>query len=161
MADPSRLLFIHGLEGSGQGFKAQYLRRLFPDLLAPDFTGDFWQRMAKLREVVGDMTGWTMIGSSMGGLMAAAFACAHPQQVDRLVLLAPALPYLDPTDPRLQPTGIPVTIYHGNRDDVVPLDATRAVAEQLFPNLDFHVVDATHDLNPLMATIDWMALLGA
>lgn len=159
MVDPSRLLFIHGLAGSSQGAKATLLRGLYPDMVIPDFRGDFWERMAKLRETVGDSTGWTMIGSSLGGLMAAAFACAHPQQVDRLVLLAPALPYLDLQDARLQPTDIPVTIYHGSRDDVVPLDATRAVAEQLFPNLTFHVVDDTHDLNATAQALDWPALL--
>lgn len=161
MADPSRLLFIHGLAGSSQGFKATLLRGLFPHMVIPDFPGDFWERMAKLREIVGDSTGWTMIGSSMGGLMAAAFACAHPAQVTRLVLLAPALPYLDLKDPRLQPTDIPVIIYHGSRDDVVPLDATRAVAEQLFSNLTFQVVDDTHDLTQTVQAIDWLALVGA
>lgn len=32
----------------------------------------------------------TIIGSSMGGLVAAEFAVAHPQRVDRLVLVSPA-----------------------------------------------------------------------
>ncbi|HNS03939.1 MAG TPA: alpha/beta fold hydrolase, partial [Anaerolineae bacterium] len=155
------LLFIHGKDGSSQGFKVQFLRRLYPDLLAPDFPGDFWQRMARLEQVSGDSPGWTMIGSSMGGLMAAVFACQHPGQVDRLVLLAPALAFIDLAQTPLPPSDTPAVIYHGQQDEMVPLERTRQVAEQLFPNLQFHVVNATHDLNPLMDAIDWPALLGA
>lgn len=161
MTHSFRLLFIHGKDGSSQGFKVQYLRRLYPDLLAPDFPGDFWQRMAKLEQVIGDTSGWTVIGSSMGGLMAAVFACQHPGQVSKLVLLAPALAFLDLTQTPLPPSDVPVVVYHGRQDDVVPLEGTRQVAGQLFPNLVFHVVEATHDLNPLMASIDWPSLLGA
>ncbi|MEI2691840.1 MAG: hypothetical protein V9H69_19915 [Anaerolineae bacterium] len=50
----------------------QHLRQLYPDLLAPDFPGDFWQRMARLEQVIGATAGWTIVGSSMGGLMAAS-----------------------------------------------------------------------------------------
>lgn len=155
-----RLLFIHGKDGSSQGFKVQYLRRLYPDLLAPDFSGDFWQRMARLDQVIGDTAGWTLIGSSMGGLMAAVFTCQHPGQVAKLVLLAPALAFLDLAQTPLPPSNTPTVIYHGRQDDVVPLGKTRQVAEQLFPNLEFHVAEATHDLNPLLPAIDWPALLG-
>ena len=161
MTASSQLLFIHGKDGSSQGFKVQYLRRLYPDLLAPDFPGDFWQRMAKLQALIGDTAGWTMVGSSMGGLMAAVFACQHPGQVDKLVLLAPALAFVDLTQTPLPTSDTPTVIYHGRQDDVVPLEKTRQVAEQLFPNLEFHVVDATHDLNPLLPSIDWPALLRA
>jgi pimeloyl-ACP methyl ester carboxylesterase len=160
MTASSRLLFIHGKDGSSRGFKVQYLRRLCPDLLAPDFPGDFWQRMARLEQVIGGTAGWTIVGSSMGGLMAAVFACQHPGQVDKLVLLAPALAFIDLAQTPLPSSDAPVVIYHGRQDNVVPMETTRLVAEQLFPTLEFHVVEATHDLNPLMAAIDWPALLG-
>ncbi|HSN76519.1 MAG TPA: alpha/beta fold hydrolase, partial [Anaerolineae bacterium] len=130
-------------------------------LLAPDFPGDFWQRMARLEQVIGDTTGWTIVGSSMGGLMAAVFACQHPGQVAKLVLLAPALAFIDLAQTPLPPSDARVVVYHGQQDDVVPMEKTRQVAQQLFPNLAFHVVEATHDLNPLMPSIDWPALLGA
>lgn len=159
MVNPSRLLFIHGLEGSSRGFKATLLRQLFPGMVIPDFTGDFWQRMAALEQVIGDTTGWTIAGSSLGGLMAAVFACQHPQQVDRLILLAPALAVLDLEQYPLPPYPGPVTIYHGRMDEVVSVHRTQDVAEQLFPNLEFHVVDATHDLNAFVQTLDWPALV--
>jgi pimeloyl-ACP methyl ester carboxylesterase len=156
----SRLLFIHGKDGSSLGFKVQYLRRFYPDLLAPDFPGDFWQRMARLEQVIGDTAGWTMVGSSMGGLMAAVYACQHPGQVAKLVLLAPALAFIDLAQTPLPPSDTPTVIYHGRQDDVVPMEKTRQVAGQLFPNLEFNEVEATHDLNPLLPSIDWPALLG-
>ncbi len=161
MTDCTSLLFIHGQAGSGQGFKATYLRGLFPDLLAPDFPGDFWARMALLEALLADANGWTLIGSSMGGLMAAVFACQHPGQVERLVLLAPALPYIDLAQHPLPPTAVPVTVVHGAQDDIVPIDRTRSVAEQIFTNLTFMTFDATHDLNPIVPQLDWPALLGA
>ena len=61
----------------------------------------------------------------------------------------------------LPPFPGPAAIYHGQHDDVVPLERTRQVAEQLFPDLEFYVVDTTHDLNPLMPSMDWPALLEA
>lgn len=156
------LLFIHGLAGGGQGFKSIYLRKLYPDLVAPDFPGDVWERMARLNEIVGDTASWTLIGSSLGGLMATVFACQHPTQVNRLVLLAPALPFLDLAEHPLPPLppAVPVTIYHGDQDEVVPLGPTQAVAGQLFPTLDFQVVAAGHDLNDVMPQLDWRGLLG-
>ena len=119
---PNRL-FIHGLAGSSQGIKPVFLRNLYPDLVAPDFPGDVWERMARLQEILGDTAGWTLIGSSLGGLMATVFACQHPAQVDKLVLLAPALPFLDLDEVPLKalPPAIPVTVFHGSHDEIVPL----------------------------------------
>ena len=94
MIDQSRLLFIHGLMGSSQGFKANLLRQLFPEMIIPDFPGQFPDRMDQLRELIGAADGWTIIGSSLGGLMATWFVLESPKQVDRLILLAPALPYV-------------------------------------------------------------------
>ncbi len=157
---PNRL-FIHGLAGSSEGFKVQHLRQVYPDLIAPDFPGDVWERMAKPHEILGDTAGWTLIGSSLGGLMATVFACQRPAQIDRLVLLAPALPFLDLDEVPLQPLppAIPMTVYHDNRDDDVPLEPTQALAGQLFPTLTFLVVDAGHDLNEIVPQIDWRELL--
>lgn len=153
------LLFIHGLEGTSQGFKPTFLRTLYPQLIAPDFPGDFAERMARLEQVTGDATDWTIIGSSLGGLMAAFWAGQHPDRVARLVLLAPALPFAGRAGVTLLPCPAPTVIVHGEQDPVVPMVPTRRVAEQLFSDLAFHVVHATHDLNPIVPTLDWAALL--
>jgi predicted esterase len=93
--------------------------------------------------------------------MAAVYACQHPGQVDRLVLLAPALAFLDLEETPLPPTSIPVVIYHGVHDDLVPADRTQDVAEQLFENLTFILVEDGHDLRQTVQDIDWPALLEA
>lgn len=159
MIDQSRLLFIHGLAGSSQGLKATLLRRQFPDMISPDFPGEFEQRMAQLAEIVGDARGWTLIGSSLGGLMATLFACRHPQQVERLVLFAPALPWLPPEE--IRPVAAPTILYHGKQDDVVPLNETCQVAMRIFTNLDLRIVDDDHGLAQTAQAIDWLGLVAS
>ena len=158
---PDRLIFLHGLEGSSQGVKATLLRGQFPGILTPDFNGDLNQRMTKLNAILTKETGWTMIGSSFGGLMAALFACQHLDQVARLILLAPALIWPDFAAQPPEPVDVPVVIYHGSRDSVVPLEATRILAERVFKNLAFHIVDDDHGLYKTVHAIDWNTLLEA
>ncbi len=52
MIDAQRLVFIHGMVSSGQGFKARLLRRHFPHILTPDFDGWLEERMAQLRPIL-------------------------------------------------------------------------------------------------------------
>jgi len=35
------LVFIHGLESTSQGNKAQFFRKSFPQMIVEDYTGDF------------------------------------------------------------------------------------------------------------------------
>jgi len=159
MSEPGRLIFIHGLEGTSQGVKATLLRELFPGILTPDFSGLLDERMAQLEAILGETSGWTMIGSSFGGLMAAKFACAHPQQVEKLILLAPALIWPDFAQNLPAPVNIPVVVYQGIQDALIPPDANRQIAEKLFTNLTFHVVDDDHGLYRTVHEVDWKALL--
>jgi predicted esterase len=92
--------------------------------------------------------------------MAAVYACLHEERVKKLVLLAPAL-HLDSYDPYLNKNlSMPIVIFHGLRDDVVPLAAVRTIAEQLFANHTFNAVDDDHSLHETFAALDWDALLG-
>jgi hypothetical protein len=54
---------------------------------------------------------------------------------------------------------IPIAIFHGLWDEVVPLEAVRLVAEELFENCSFNMVDDDHSLHSTFATLDWDALL--
>lgn len=155
MADVIGQIFLHGLESSGQGHKGRLLRASLPYILTPDFTGSLEQRMAQLAPILEQAPRWAIVGSSFGGLMAALWACAHPRRVARLVLLAPALihPAFAAAPP--PPVDLPTTIYHGQRDDVVPLAPTRALAERVFTRLHFHVVDDDHLLRATVQSIDW------
>jgi pimeloyl-ACP methyl ester carboxylesterase len=159
MFDPFRCMYIHGLEGTSQGAKASLLRGLFPQMLIPDFPGPLDARQARLAALLGDTSGWTLIGSSLGGLMAADFTCRRPAQVRRLVLLAPALIWPDFAAQLPPPVGVPTILYHGSRDTLIPLDLLRPVAEQLFTRLELVVVDDDHGLYRTAHAIDWPALL--
>ena len=159
MADNRPLIFIHGLMGSSQGFKATLLRRLFPHILTPDFEGPLEARMARLTTLLSSQKGWVIIGSSFGGLMGALFTCQHPEQVDRLILLAPALIWPDFAQSPPPPVSVPTVVYHGRKDNLIPLERVRPLAEQVFRNLTFHVVDDDHGLHKTVQAIDWPALL--
>lgn len=159
MTTKQNLIFIHGLMGSSQGTKAALLRGLFPGILTPDFSGSLDERMRGLRGILDDVGVWTMIGSSFGGLMAAVYACKRPHQVERLVLLAPALIWPEFADDPPGPVDLPVTIYHGSQDKIIPLEAVRPLAERVFRNLSFNVVDDDHGLHKTIHEIDWHTLL--
>jgi pimeloyl-ACP methyl ester carboxylesterase len=136
------------------------LRDLFPGLLTPDFRGPLEARMQALLAILGKRADWILIGSSLGGLMAALFTCQQPAQVRKLILLAPALilPEFSASPPA--PIDVPTVVYHGTRDSVVPLEPTRRLAEQVFHKLDFHVVDDEHRLFKTMQAVNWAAVVG-
>ena len=158
--DNSKIIYLHGLESTSQSGKARQFAEKFPGMSTPDFIGTFEERMAQLLPILGDEKDWTIIGSSFGGLMGAVFTCEHPSQVRKLVLLAPALlrepfgKYLN-----LQTVSIPTVIIHGNEDDVVPLEPVREVAQKLFTNLTYHVVNDGHRLHKAFEELDWGKIL--
>ncbi len=161
MDDPidPRLIFIHGLVSSGQGLKGNLLRGLLPGILTPDFEGPLEDRMARLASILSDQTGWVIIGSSFGGLMGAMFTCRYPQQVKKLIMLAPALIWPDFAQALPLPVSVPTVIYHGLRDTLIPLELVRPLAEQVFLKLTFHAVDDDHGLRATVEAIDWLALV--
>lgn len=159
MIDTSRLIFIHGLEGTSQGEKAVLLRGLFPGMLIPDFRGELNLRMGSLRAILGSEGGWRIIGSSFGGLMAALFACQHPTQVRKMVLMAPALVWQDFANAPPAAIDVPTVIYHGMHDQIVPLIPVQQLAERVFRNLSFNVVDDDHGLYKTAHAIDWKVVL--
>jgi pimeloyl-ACP methyl ester carboxylesterase len=159
MIDTSHLIFLHGLEGTSQGEKAVLLRGLFPGMLIPDFRGDLSQRMEALYAILGKDQGWTIIGSSFGGLMGALFTCQHPAQMRKLVLMAPALIWPDFANAPPAAIDVPTIIYHGNRDEIVPLIPVQQIAERVFHNLTFKIVDDDHGLYKTAHEIDWKGIV--
>jgi pimeloyl-ACP methyl ester carboxylesterase len=155
---PTRV-FIHGLESTSQGTKGVFFRERYPDMIIEDFFGSFSQRMEKLEGLLARENHLVLVGSSFGGLMAAVYAGLHEERVKELILLAPALhselyqPYLK------KKLTMPITIFHGRQDQVVPLAPVRVIAEQLFMNLKFNVVEDDHFLHNTFATLDWDTLL--
>jgi pimeloyl-ACP methyl ester carboxylesterase len=158
--DNSRIVFIHGSSGDkSQTYKARLLRKIFPGIVTPDFDGDIPERMERLRAILGKESGWTLIGSSLGGLMAALFAEKAPGQVRKLLLLAPAL-----TLPEFEviPPGsidIPTIIVQGTLDELISLQDARDLAENVFTHLTYLVVEDDHRLHKTAEELDWKSVL--
>jgi pimeloyl-ACP methyl ester carboxylesterase len=158
--DHSHIVFIHGSSGDqSQTYKARLLRGLFPGILTPDFDGGLPERMAQLRAILGNETGWILIGSSLGGLMAALFARQAPGQVQKLVLLAPALTLPEFTEIPSNSIDIPTVIVQGTQDELIPMSVARELAEKAFTHLTYLVVEDNHRLHKTAETLDWKSLL--
>ena len=161
MTDPTRILFLHGSDSNGQTYKSQALRKIFPDLISPDFTGPLAVRLAQVDSIVTDTNGWTLIGSSLGGLVAALFATKHTGQISKLVLLAPALhlPEFSHSRHIPKPVDVPTLLIIGKKDDVIPVETVRRLAKQVFPRLTYLSVDDDHRLHYTTDRLDWKELL--
>ena len=158
--DTSRLIYLHGLESDSNSGKARQFREWFPGMLTPDFKGSFEERMAQLNPILAGKDNWTLIGSSFGGLMGTVYTCKHPTQVRKLVLLAPAL-LREPFGSflELEPVSVPTIIIHGTLDTVVPLEPVREIAQNLFTNLTYHIVEDDHRLQKTALEMDWKTIL--
>jgi pimeloyl-ACP methyl ester carboxylesterase len=153
-------VFIHGLDSSSRGTKGCFFRERYPGMFMEDYSGPLEERMAQLEKDLSGKGNLILVGSSYGGLMATIFACSNEIRVRRLILLAPALGHADfSACSRQPPLQIPVTLYHGRFDDVVPLEPTRQIAARLFTNLDHHIVEDDHNLHRIFPTLDWDSLL--
>ena len=152
-------IFIHGLESSSQGTKGVFFKEKFPDMIIPNFPGSLQERMEKLHGILAGKSGIRMVGSSFGGLMAAIFAAEHEDRVDKLILLAPALNLMEFSDYHEKKIAVPVWVYHGRNDEVIPLEAVEGIAKKIFPNLTLHAMDDDHYLHKSFMAIDWKTLL--
>jgi len=93
-----RILYLHGFASGPASTKAAFFQACIPDLEVPDLAqGDFehltvtGQLGVIERQGAGEAV--VLIGSSMGGYLAALYAAGHPE-VTRLVLLAPAFGFV-------------------------------------------------------------------
>lgn len=94
------VLYLHGFASSPSSKKATWFRdRLGADRMrVPDLVGEDFYGMTLTRQmaVIGAEVGTgpvDLMGSSMGGYLAALFAAANPGKVRRVVLLAPAFDF--------------------------------------------------------------------
>jgi len=155
-------VFIHGLESSSQGTKGLFFRSKYPDMIVEDFIGAFHERMDKLNTLLINKSDLIIVGSSYGGLMATVYAFNNYDKIKKLILLAPALNIEEFTtlyrDKKLH---IPVTVYHGRHDDVVPPLPVYDIARTIFTQLQHYMVDDDHSLHGTFSLIDWDMLLDA
>lgn len=152
-------VFIHGLESSSQGTKGVFFRTRYPDMIIEDFVGSFKERMNKLDDILFDRKNLIVVGSSYGGLMATVYTEKNEEKIKKLILLAPAL-NIDEFRPYLKKKlHLPVMIYHGKNDNVVPPATVREIAGEVFTNLHYHLVDDDHSLHNTFSLMDWDDLL--
>jgi pimeloyl-ACP methyl ester carboxylesterase len=152
-------IFIHGLDSSNQGTKSVFFREKYPDMVIPYFTGPLDERMNSLRGVLSQKAGIILVGSSFGGLMASIFAMENEERVERMILLAPAINLVEFAEYRSKTLSVPVWVYHGIYDDVIPLTDVEKVAGSVFNHLSFHVVEDDHNLHKTFTRFDWDRLL--
>ena len=94
----SRVLYLHGFASGPGSHKAQIFRRRFgerglsleiPDLAGGDFEHLTISGQLAVIESVARGEAVSLVGSSLGGYLAALYAARHPE-VERVVLMAPA-----------------------------------------------------------------------
>ncbi len=163
-----KLIFIHGLESSPQGIKAQEIRRVYPDALIPEFTRNVEERLQLLDSLIHEP--FYIVGSSLGGLTAIAFAVQHPELVRGMLLLAPAVglfSYEGIDDQKRVfmetisiPPSIKTYIMASERDQIIPYDAILRLMDNSsgHPRLELFKLDDDHSLNQhldvMMSLID-------
>jgi len=152
-------VFIHGLESSSQGTKGVYFRENYPDMMIEDFFGPFDQRMEKLNTLLLEKTDLVLVGSSYGGLMAAIYTFTNEEKVKKLILLAPALSLAEFKPYLKRKLSVPVMLYHGRNDDVVPPNSVHDTARMVFADLHYHLVDDDHSLHDTFKNMNWDGLL--
>ena len=155
---PSIPLFLHGLDSSIEGTKAQWFRHHFPGVRLQNYTGDLDERLAQLEEQVAGLDRLILVGSSFGGLMAACFALRSPERCRRLVLLAPALNFVD-FHPPAAPIAVPTLVVTGAHDTVCPPALILPLARASFADLTVRLEDDDHMLHRTFPSLDWPQLL--
>jgi pimeloyl-ACP methyl ester carboxylesterase len=115
--------------------------------------------MKSLESILSGKSDIRLVGSSFGGLMAALFAAEHQPLVEKMILLAPAINFMEFSDRPNEIITVPVWIYHGVADEVIPLAEVETIAKKVFNNLSFIALDDDHLLHKTFQTLDWEALL--
>lgn len=102
-----RYAYLHGFASSPNAHKATQLAPAFakigirlerPDLNVPSFEQMTYTAILEALDTLhrrGPKAKWCLIGSSMGGYMAARFAAEYPERVHRLILLCPGFLLVD------------------------------------------------------------------
>jgi hypothetical protein len=195
------VVYLHGLASSPNSRKAAYFRRLLdaagiaidvPELDRGDFEHLTISGQLAVVERAAAGRPVALIGSSLGGYLAALYAARHPE-VPRLVLLAPAFGFAAQwperlgaeaveqwrrtgarevfhyAQARMRPLGYrlledaeryepapnfpqPALIFHGERDDVVPVRLSREFAAHR-PNVRLEVVPDGHEMLDVLDAI--------
>lgn len=132
------VVFIHGKESGPDGLKIRAMREVVAAVgmtaTAPDLRDrddPQWRARRVLAEVQGRPGPVCLVGSSLGGYVAAQVALWAPDRIAGLFLLCPAFDLAGyPLDRPAQPLrGDAVFLVHGRHDVVVPLTHSERAAQ--------------------------------
>lgn len=144
------ILFFHGKESGPHGSKYKALWQEYPSVYSPDFQGmDLEERLKYAEFITRERTGLTLVGSSMGGLVAAILYSRYPERFDGYVLMAPAFHWEEAHEIQKMPPPENVRVVHGTLDDIVPLGDVVSLCEKF--NVEVIVVEDCHRLHKSMA----------
>jgi len=101
-----RVVYLHGFASSPQSSKALYFSRRLRDagvaVDVPQLDGGSFEtltvsgQLTVIQESVARQPApVVLMGSSLGGYLAALYAARHPEEVERLILLAPAFRFFE------------------------------------------------------------------
>lgn len=151
-----QVVFSHGKESGPWGGKisalAEVAKRHGLQVASLDYQGmdDPGARVEKLLGHLGELDEPAiLVGSSMGGHVAATAASLHP--VSAVFLMAPAfyMPGYEALTPG--PLPCPVTIVHGWHDDIVPVDNVLRFARE--GDCSLHLLDTDHRMLDKLAQL--------
>jgi predicted esterase len=145
---PLKVQFVHGLESGPGSSKSVYLERFFDSVTPVMDTRDFEGAIAVQSRHAGEFVPDVLVGSSFGGAVVLAMLQRGHYRA-ATVLLCPADRHFG-VEARI-PEGVRAVIAHGSRDELVPVDDSRALAATGTPGLvDLVVVDDEHRLRTLL-----------
>ena len=140
--------FIHGLEGSPQGAKAQLFAEHFTALTPAMDTRDFEGCVAVHAATIASFKPDVLVGSSFGGAVAVALLQRGVWRGPTLLLAQAAQHFGLAAE---LPEGVHVWLVHGRGDDVVDIEDSRALARSGTPDLVRLIeVDDEHSLHGLV-----------
>ena len=144
------IIWAHGLWGNPNGSKVTAIRDSGIKINSPDFNNmELGERVEVLDNLVSNED-VTLVGSSYGGLACALVAQKYPENVNGMLLLAPALhlPESPNDEPEelVAPTNFPITIIHSFTDEIVPISASKDYIKRSGSNLRLIEVEDSHVL---------------
>jgi alpha-beta hydrolase superfamily lysophospholipase len=157
-----RVQFIHGLESSPQGVKAQLLARHFTALTPAMNTRDFAASAQVQESALREFAPQVLVGSSYGGAIAVDLLQRGVWRGPTLLLAQAALRR---GQPALLPAGVDIWLVHGTRDAIIDVEDSRVLARSGSPGrVRLFEVDDVHALHTIVEDgrlVAWVAALAA
>ncbi len=132
--------FFHGKESGPYGTKYQALKDIDRQILSPDFQHQsLAERLITAELATRGFTDLIIVGSSMGGLVAALLYQQCPERIKGLLMLAPALHWEEAKTIQSLPEN--TVLIHGRQDEVV----LYSHSEQLAHKRNFRLISVEDD----------------